>query len=119
MAAVGLYEFQHWMPGEDPTFYVPTSAELTADQRRQLLQAGFRPGEPFMLTNDGKMVKPRSRKFALKGINSGISIRKDSLVLVEESPGKFSLEFYYLVSVDVALEIHFFAKDASRGKLIR
>ena len=113
LEAAGFINYDLWMPDENPTFYIPSSLVLTAPQRRQLQEAGFQQGEPFVLTEDGHIVKPESKKFALKSIRSGLAIQKDSLVFYEESTGKFSLEFYYYTDVPVELEIFFYAKDSS------
>ena len=111
--------YDHWMPEEDPTFYVPASLTLTENQRSQLQDSGFQQGEPFVLTKDGALTKPASKKFALRGMKSSFSIRKGSLQLFEESPGNFSLEFYYYTDEAVILEIHLNAVDASSSKYIK
>lgn len=114
-----LFPYEHWMPDEDPTFYIPASMTLTESQRAQLHATGFQQGEPFILTKDGLLTKSVSKKFALRGMKSSFSIRKGSLQLFEESPGKFSLEFYYFADEAVILEIHLRAVDASSSKYIK
>ena len=118
-ADMGLLSYEHWMPEEDPTFYVPASMNLTLSQREQLEAVGLRQGEPFILTNDGSITKPSSKKLSLKGIKSTFSIRKGSLLLFEEAPGSFSLEFAYYTEEAVILEIHACAVDGSSSKHIK
>ena len=118
-ADMGLLSYEHWMPEEDPTFYVPASMNLTLSQREQLEAVGLRQGEPFILTNDGAITKPSSIKLSLKGIKSTFSIRKGSLLLFEEAPGSFSLEFAYYTEEAVILEIHACAVDGSSSKHIK
>jgi len=118
-ADLGLLSYEHWMPEEDPTFYVTASMNLTFNQRQQLEAAGLRQGEPFILTNDGALTKPTSKTMTLRGIKSTFSIRKGSLLLFEEAPGSFSLEFAYYTEEAVILEIHACAVDGSSAKHIK
>lgn len=119
LEAVSPFEYEHWMPGEEPTFYVPATVPLTAQQRRILQQSGFAQGEPFLLTQDGQLSRPESKKFAFQSIQSGFSVLKDSVVLHEEAQGTFSLEFKYCANVCVDLEVHCFAKDVSFSNQLR
>lgn len=118
-ADLGLLSYEHWMPDEDPTFYIPASLSLTYEQRVQLEASGLRQGEPFILTNDGAFTKPSSKKFSLRGIKSSFSIRRGSLLLFEEAPGSFSLEFSYYNEEPVILEIHTCAINGSSMKHIK
>jgi hypothetical protein len=117
--ALGWLPYEHWMPDEDPTFYIPASPPLTFEQQLILQEFGFQQGEPFVLTCDGRVTKPESKKLALRGLYSCISIQKGSIALFEVDQGKFSLEFNYFTPVPVSIVVHIFAKDTSDEKEIK
>lgn len=119
LEAASPFKYEHWMPDEEPTFYVPATVQLTVQQRRILQQTGFTQGEPFILNQRGRFSRPQSKKFALRGIKSGFSVQKDSVILYEEATGVFSLQFKYSSVVDVDIEIHCFAKDVSSPDIIK
>lgn len=113
------FTYEHWMPDEEPTFYIPVSHPLSPRQMLVLAEAGIRPGEPFILTNDGRLSRPESKKMALRGWYDSFTIKKGSTNLYEEEDGKFSLEFQYFAPLAVEIEVRLSVKDASDGTSIR
>jgi hypothetical protein len=112
-------EVDIWMPDEEPTFYIPSHIQLSAQQERGLLQSGVQRGQPFILASDGSLAQPSSKKYELCGMNSGIAIQIDSMLLCEEADGLFSLEFTYFTVVDVEIMLSFNVKDQSNSSRIR
>ena len=112
------FTYDHWMPDEEPTFYIPASLPLTTAQITTLAQSGFSPGEPFILTRDGRLRKPHLKKYSLRGHYSLFTIKPGSVVLHEEEEGKFSLEFSYFSPLPVIVQVYLNAKDFSDGETI-
>lgn len=118
LESMNPFTYDHWMPDEDPTYYVPASLPLTHAQRVTLAQAGFTQGEPFILSRDGRLRKPESKKYTLRGQYSLFTIKPGSAVLYEEEEGKFSLEFLYFTPLEVKMQVYICAKDISDGDTI-
>lgn len=114
-----LFSYVHWMPDEEPTFYIPSSVVLTPEQKAILQQHEVRQGEPFLLTNDGQFTQPQSKRYVLQGDYSLITFKKDSIVLIEEEPGQFSLEFQYFSPQALRMEVFIHAIDKSDHQNIK
>jgi hypothetical protein len=111
--------YDHWMPDEEATFYIPAGLQLTPEQREELQAAGINPGEPFVVKSDGRLARPESKNFSLRGYYDCLNILKGSAQMFEEEAGKYSFEFKYFTPIPVSIEVYINVKDSSDGATIR
>lgn len=113
------FAYDHWMPDEEPTFYIPRELNLTPQQSEELQRAGIRQGEPFILTQDGRVARPAFTTTSLRGYYDCFSIQPGTTQMFEEEAGKYSLEFKYFTPMPVLIEVYINAMDASDGTTIK
>lgn len=113
------FAYDHWMPDEEPTFYIPRGLNLTPRQSEELQRAGIRQGEPFILTRDGRLARPESKTTSLRGYYDCFSIQPGTAQMFEEENGKYSIEFKYFTPVSVSIEIYINLTDSSDDTAIK
>ena len=83
-----------------------------------MIEAGQQPGVPFHLGGDGAH-RPQGSRVKVRFSENMVSLRKNSLKVVDCGEGNFTISFYYDASVLSKTMIFIGAKDRSSGRQMR
>jgi hypothetical protein len=83
-----------------------------------MIESGQQPGVPFCLGGNG-VERPRGAKAVVGYTLNNVSVRSDTIKLVDEGMSNMTLSFIYDASVPSEMTIHLGGKDRSRGITMR
>lgn len=105
-------------PRREPVFVVPMNMSLSISQMTAMIEAGQQPGVPFYIGGNGAE-RPRGVRAKLKYSKNLVSMRPQSVKLIDEGEDRYAVSFMYDAEVPADLVIYIGAKDRSRGANVR
>ncbi len=108
----------HGLVGDENTFMVPITTNLSVRQLAAMQEVGQQPGVPFLITQTGATRNP-GNVLRMSHVENLISLKRGSVRIVDEGSGKFSLSFVYDALTAAYATVHFGARDMSSVTAVR
>ena len=99
-------------------FVVPTNIQLTPAQTAIMIEAGQQPGVPFYLSENGPASRPKAAHFKSNYIKHLMSIKRRSILLINESEDIYSIQLDYDSAIPCDLSIRLGVTDLTNSSKI-